>query len=142
VSRPAVPALVLGFAAIVVAAAVVGGVWVMGSPSEQRLRRMDAQRVEDLRVIAGYVKVYWKRHERVPATLEELSGEPGVRFTSKDPATGAGYEYQAGEGDAYRLCATFARDSDTGEGARSLLYGGFDEWNHGAGRQCFDRRAG
>jgi hypothetical protein len=140
VSWPSLPALVLGLAAAAVVAAVAGGVWVMGSPFEQRLRRLDAQRVDDLASIADAVEVYWKRHERLPASLGDLAGESGIRFASADPEGGTPYEYRPGEQDAYSVCATFARDSDAGAGrTRRLARSG--EWNHTAGRQCFERRA-
>jgi hypothetical protein len=121
---------------VAVTAAIVAGIVLLGSPAEERARRLDERRVQDLSGIAGAVDVYWTRNMRLPASLEALHTETGANITIADPATGTTYAFRPLEGDTYELCAVFegeSRDSDRGIDA------GF--WSHRAGRQCFDRAA-
>jgi hypothetical protein len=114
---------------IVVAAAVTTGIVIIGSPSEERTRRLDARRVEDLQRLSGAVEVYHQRHQRVPASLQELSQEPGLASVARDPATGQEYGYRSFTANSYQLCGTFERETTDAPAA--------DFWSHGAGTQCF-----
>ncbi|OFV90822.1 MAG: hypothetical protein A3G76_06395 [Acidobacteria bacterium RIFCSPLOWO2_12_FULL_65_11] len=118
----------------VVIAAVAVGISLIGSPAEERARRMDERRVQDLASMARAVDLYWTRHASLPESLDGLRKEPGgnVRFT--DPSTSDPYEYRPLEAETYELCARFERDS--GEAGRPT---GDAFWSHGAGRQCFQR---
>lgn len=140
-TRSVVPGLVLGAAGIVILAAVVGGIWVMGPPAEQRLRSLDAKRLQDLGSIVSAVSVYQAHHKRLPASLDELSKDDDIGFASKDPATGAAYEYEASEGNVFLVCATFARASEEDGGRPASSYRRPAQWTHGVGRQCFYRYA-
>jgi hypothetical protein len=113
---------------IVVAAAVVTGIVIIGSPMDERTRRLDTRRVLDLQQISQAVRVYHMRHQRTPASLDELSREPGLAIVPRDPVSGQPYRYSSVDSESYELCGTFDRDSD----ARTP---GF--WSHGAGTQCF-----
>jgi hypothetical protein len=117
---------------IVVAAAVTTGIVIIGSPSEERTRRLDARRVTDLQRISQSVEVYHTRHQRVPASLDELSQEPGLAIVARDPVTGQPYGYRSIDSGGYDLCATFDQETT---GVRS------DFWSHGPGMQCFTLRA-
>jgi hypothetical protein len=122
--------------AVVVAAAVIAGLILLGAPAEERARRLDERRVQDLSGIARATDVYWTRTSRLPASLDELRRETGAEVLSTDPASGAPYQFRALDGAQYELCATFdgeSRESDRGGEA------GF--WSHRAGRQCFQREA-
>jgi hypothetical protein len=122
--------------AVVVAAAVVAGLILLGAPAEERARRLDERRVQDLSGIARAADVYWTRNRRLPDSLEELRRETGVDVAATDPATNAQYQFRPLDGTKYELCATFdneSRESDRGGEA------GF--WSHRAGRQCFEREA-
>jgi hypothetical protein len=133
---PAGKYVVAGLIIVAVMAAVVAGLVLIGSRSEERLRQMDRKRVDDLRNIAGAVDLYWTRQKRLPASLEELSQQPGLSLNIRDPGTAKPYEYHARAAGSYELCATFERDS----AERSQAHGG-DFWSHGAGRQCFQLEA-
>lgn len=130
-TRPALPMLFLGIASVAVLAAVVGGIWVMGSPTTQRLLRLDERRVQDLRVISQAVDRYMRGHEQLPEDLTALSGNTALGLTIRDPATGEEYRYLAGTGQSYQLCADFALAS---EGPGTLP----GTWSHEAGSHCFD----
>lgn len=122
-------------AAVVVVATVVASVVVIGPPTAQRDERLDARRLEDLRRIEQLVDAHFERTGGLPGGLPELAG-PGLELPL-DPTSGAPYGYEARGGRDYRLCAVFATDSAR---VRTQRWEG-DEWSHGAGGHCFDRRA-
>lgn len=121
-----------GLVTVVVLAAIAMGIFLIGSPAQERARRLDARRVQDLTGIARAVDLYWTRHASLPLSLEELGKEPGGNIRSTDPGTGAIYEYRPLTG-AYELCAQFEHDSGQGGPTSDGI------WSHGAGRQCFQR---
>jgi hypothetical protein len=114
---------------IVVGTAVTTGIVIIGSPSEERTRRLDTRRVEDLQRISAAVEVYYQRHQRVPATLEELAKEPGLSAIARDPVTGLTYGYRTFNANSYELCGTFDRETADMRAANF--------WSHGTGTQCF-----
>ena len=124
---------VMGIVAVAaVAAAIVGGIIVLGSPSEQRQRRLDERRVQDLRRIAWAVDRYWTRHDSLPPDLAVLAAD-GSAHSLADPETGASYVYRIDEGRSFELCAVFARQSaDEPPPAPP-----WRDWTHGAGKHCF-----
>ncbi len=106
------PASVLsGVAAAVVIAAVAAGLFVIGSPAEERARRFDERRVTDLHGIAAATHLFWNRHARLPESLEELAAEPGVRIATDDPLGSKIYGYRPLGGPRYELCADFEREA-------------------------------
>lgn len=124
-------------ASVVVVAAIVAAIAVIGPPSRQRLLRLDERRVNDLQAIQLQVEMYRSQHGRMPASLAALATQPGVRVP-RDPASGQPYGYDAIGGDGYRLCAQF--DTDTAQ-STDVPPWMRPTWAHGAGRQCFKRRA-
>jgi len=128
--------VLLGAAVTVVIAAVVAGLLVLGSPTDERVRRVDDRRVEDLQGIMAATDLYWTRHALLPASLDELTAEPGVRISTGDPASSETYGYQPLDSVRYEVCATF--EGESGEIARDREK---DLWAHGAGRQCFELEA-
>jgi hypothetical protein len=128
--------VLLGASVTTVVAAVVAGLFVLGSPSEERARRVDARRVAHLQAIAAATDLYWTRHSRLPSSLDELQAEPGVSINTRDPASSEFYEYQPRDGGDYELCASFERESDETSMARAS-----NLWAHGSGRQCFQLEA-
>lgn len=123
--------IIVGVAIAAVVAAVVGGLTLLGSPAEERMRRIDKRRVDDLSEIARATDLYWTRHKRLPSSLEELSGEPGVVVSSRDPETTQAYEYRVLSNGSYELCAHFDRASAERRAS------GVKIWSHGIGKQCF-----
>lgn len=121
-----------GAAVVAVLAAAVGGLLVLGSPAEERARRVDRRRVADLQGIKAATDLYWTRHARLPASLDDLTSEPGVRVGARDPASGEPYAFQPLDSARYEVCASFDRES--GEIRRDPDR---DLWAHGSGRQCF-----
>lgn len=133
VSAPFGDRLIVGALVVVVATVVGVGIAMLGPPSEERARRLDDRRIDDLRRISLAAHLYNSRHQRLPASVAELSTEPGVMIDTADPVTREAYPYRVVDANRYELCATFDRQSSE---ARSS---GF--WSHGTGRQCFTLKA-
>jgi hypothetical protein len=117
------------FSVIAIVAAAAAGARIIGSPAEERARRLDAARVDDLREISDSARIYHRRHARLPASLGELAREGGVSIRDRD-SEGTPYEYEVTSAATYTLCGTFERSSS--ERGRSGEF-----WSHGSGRQCF-----
>ena len=119
-------------AAAVVVCACAAGLYLIGSPAEQRLLRLDERRTEDLFAIARAVNRHWERTGALPSTLDDVVA--GGRALSKaplDPVTGEPYEYRLVDSanSIYLLCASFARESQPTSNP--------EFWRHGSGHACF-----
>lgn len=127
--------IVLAIMSIAVVATVLAGLSLVGSPATARARRIDQERLEDMRRIARVidelchdrdVKTELKRP--LPATLEGLAGLARTeRIGIADPVSNEPYSYKV-SGTTYTISATF-------ENARDLDYQVF--WNHPAGNASF-----
>ena len=132
----AVARLVIGMSIIVVVVAVAVGLFLAGSPTHERMRRLDEVRVQDLHAIARAVDLYWTRYARLPNSLEVLAREPGASVSARDPESAEPYDYRVLGSAKYELCARFDRDS--AEQERSARA---DFWSHGVGQRCFQLEA-
>ena len=107
-----------------VAAAVIAGLYVTGTPAEQRARRQDEARLRDLADIANILHYHWRQYDALPADLGEVTA-----VVSRDPVTDEPYEYRPKE-RTYELCAVFSlADADTQNNGR---------WAHDAGPDCIE----
>ncbi len=129
--------LIASGAIVVVLAAVIVGIILLDSPAQERLRRLDERRIDDLHQLAYGVDIYWTREGHLPASLAELSEEGRIVRDLADPETGDPYEYRVLDDKTFELCAVFTRDSGTG--GRDIPDRSF--WLHGPGRQCFKLEA-
>lgn len=124
----------LVFAAVgVVLASVVAALLVMDPPSRQRAERLDQLRTGHLQLLSQRIDDHALVHDRLPERLAVVATGPGPDVV--DPETGQPYEYEVTGERSYRLCATFATESE------ALEPMGPDAWRHAAGRHCFDRQA-
>ena len=141
----------------VVIAAVATSLLLIDGPDTLRAKRLDKQRVGDLRQIAKALDCYWTQEQQaaLPADLSSLRATSAAFETNavlktfcipgrlSDPLTDESYEYRPLDGRTYELCAEFARASDR----RGLIYSGVpqpqsgSEWDHPAGHHCFRRSA-
>jgi uncharacterized protein DUF5671 len=123
-------------AAAGVVAVLVFGLVAGGSPRRERVRRLDAQRLEDLQAISRQVTIWAHDRRRLPESLEALAADPAAPpLHLRDPVTRNAYEYRSIDSLHYELCAAF-------EAADSLTSAmGLNEsssfWKHGAGRVCY-----
>ncbi len=120
--------VLFGASVITVITAVGVGLFILGSPMEERARRVDNRRVEDLQGIVAATDLYWTRHSRLPRSMDEL--------TADDPENLETYSYQAVDSIHYQVCANFERASGetSSNSARNL-------WAHNSGPQCFQFEA-
>ncbi len=134
-----------GVAAI---AAIVGGFFIIGSPSDARLMRLDFQRVSDLQNIQWQVVNYWQQKEDLPPALADLQDSIGGYVIPVDPETGEPYTYEQTGELSFRLCAVFAKEGDSQDAAsrariaapvKASLEPAENNWRHGEGEQCFER---
>lgn len=140
-SRVGVTPLARAAGSAIVVAAILG-LYMAGSPVVERRRRVDLQRVEDLRTLSAGVQSYYNEFRVLPDSLGSLSQLPGGGMMGiRDPVSRAAYGYRAVDSVRYELCASFeAPDSaDTQpyieEPGRPSIF-----WYHGAGPHCFTLR--
>ena len=124
-------------ASIVVVVSVAAGLLTIGSPGQQRESRFDSKREQDLQAITRAIDRRAKEGHPLPTSLDSLAAEPGQRLAVTDPATGTPYVYLTTGNDGYRLCAVFSTDT----ASPSRLARVDEDWLHGLGRNCFDRKA-
>jgi len=125
-------------ASAVVASTVVAAIWTMGSPASQRLVKLDQRRVQDLQRIEMLLGSHHRNHGALPPDLATLARQPGQRLAIADPVDGAPYTYRIVDKDRFRLCAVFGTDTATARPGEEAWAA--DDWHHGAGRQCFERK--
>lgn len=134
----------------VVAAMVVVGFFIVGSPKEERMRQFDERRVNNLSSLQYEVINYWQSKLKLPAKLDDLNSDIKGFTVYTDPETGAAYEYAIKADKTFELCATFALPSDETMNAPGVvpvapasapIYkdGYRESWKHTAGRACFTR---
>jgi hypothetical protein len=136
---------------VVVVVTIVGGIIIVGTPTSQRIVRLDQQRVMDLVSIENQVLYIYTRDGALPISLDEMR-TPGRDYTPPhDPQTGESYEYSIVSADSFELCAMFqgnsAKENDNRGyystpypayyGDKYYIEGGMDK--HQSGRVCFER---
>lgn len=137
--------LVRGLITIVLIA-VVGAFFITGSPFRQRDIKIDEQRIGALSTIQNQIVfTYWQNKGGLPPTLDALRDSISGFVPPVDPETNNPYEY-AKIGDlSFQLCAVFITSNINDPKAKLPQaisyppYGAPDNWQHAAGRVCFDR---
>ena len=134
-------------AAVLVIGSIVLGFSVIGSPQEQRARRYDSQRVQDLQSIQWQVVNYFQKKGSIPDNLSQLEDPISGFSIPRDPETGESYEYTliGQSAKAFELCATFSEASLNSPNRPAPIYApeisvrAPENWEHEAGRVCFSR---
>lgn len=137
--------LMIGGAALaVVAAAVVVGYLKIDAPSVVREIRLDEEQLNDLREMQWRIEEFHQVNGAFPGSLEEVFAGLPVPVA---PEGRAAYDFNVTGADTYELCATFAAATPESERnmakpvvADSTFYYQNQNWEHGAGRKCFERR--
>lgn len=130
------------FIILVVAAAIIGGFFIIGSPKEARLQRFDDQRIMDLQAMQSQIVSYWQNNEKLPARLEDLVDDISGFRVPKDPETQGDYRYEIKGERQFILCAKFNFPSPGEKNPRAVVpVGPYSEqnWDHPAGEHCFER---
>ncbi len=131
------------FSLVLIFIVIFSGFFIIGSPETQRMLRFDRQRVEHLQNIQSQIVNYWQTKGKLPETLDNLS-DPLVGFTvPRDPKTDAPYEYRRISELTFVLCADFRLESASYPKPaipRAFYQDVFEaNWEHGQGKQCFER---
>ncbi|KKW21950.1 MAG: hypothetical protein UY71_C0007G0011 [Parcubacteria group bacterium GW2011_GWB1_52_7] len=134
-----------------VAAGVIGGFFVAGSPFAERLKRFDERRVQDLQNIQWQIVEFWRNKEKLPGGLPDLTDNISGFRAATDPETGVAYEYRVTGALSFELCAVFNTDQLSESVSKPLpmafsysdpqYYNEVSQqnWAHGRGRTCFSR---
>jgi len=131
---------------VVLLASVVAGFVYAGSPAQERLRRIDVQRVNDLQMLQSEIISYWQGKQALPASLDDLTDPLRGSYVPRDPESGAAYEYRVTSPLSFELCSTFSAASGSESNSfnpRTPIYPApyqeGESWIHPAGRTCFSR---
>jgi hypothetical protein len=127
--------------------AVLAGFLIVGTPSDMRAHRFDAQKVSDLQSVQWEIVNHFQQTRELPESLGELNDTISGYRAPLDPQTKEPYMYEVTGENSFALCTTFNRASQDlgGQGefaSRDMAYPstGIDEnWEHTAGEVCFDR---
>ncbi|TSC68461.1 MAG: Uncharacterized protein G01um101456_642 [Parcubacteria group bacterium Gr01-1014_56] len=128
--------------------AIVSGFFIIGTPWDARVARLDNQRVSDLESLQGQILSFYQNKQALPNTLTQLEDPTLYYNIPVDPETGAAYEYTKTADLGFELCATFKAEGRSMNYGRSIstpvpvgygVKGTADNWQHGIGRTCFVR---
>jgi hypothetical protein len=141
-SRPKIFAFVVS---VIVLITLIGGLASAGSPFNERLKRFDDRRTQDLHSIQSQITYYWQRKGALPETLNDLNDPLSSYIVPKDPQTNEQYEYRRISENSFELCAEFSTSSRSDANDRGMRnsypvdYYGDQSFTHDAGRTCFER---
>jgi len=135
---------IAGLVSAVVIVAIVSGFFLIGSPTAQRLERLDAEKVNDLSSIQSQIVSFWQAKERLPESLEDLKDPLVGTYVPVDPETNEPYVYRVTGPLSFELCATFNQENNADvavKPARDPYYGYpyEEDWQHSVGEECFER---
>src|SRR3989338_3079737 len=146
---------IIGIVILTVVIVVVGvwGVYISGSPMENRNIRYDEIRLRDLDRITTAVNSYAQDNYRLPVTINQLLGNrpktglPYLKKEPKDPKSKVNYSYRIVTTTSYELCAVFDTSSESIQQRKtgisenlsdySSYYG--EDKSHPKGRYCFTK---
>lgn len=167
--RTLVPAIVSVLTTVIVVAALIWSVSIIGTPAEMRAKRIDSARLSDLSRIQQEVANYFQTTEKLPTSVEQLSNALQGYFSLVDPVTKEQYAYKVIQQPVIRmnyglnkkelvtegifeLCATFETEREIDSRGMALdkvemysvsnYYYEYDQspfWNHKAENTCFKR---
>jgi len=122
---------------VLVVGILISSFFVIGSPMNERDRKLDEKRVRDLENISWQISNFYEVKGRLPVKMtwtEDLKTESNF-IVPVDPESGANYLYEPIAGEpSYTLCASFNLEIP-------VTYPG-DIWSHNKGEDCFKKNVG
>lgn len=132
-----------GIVSIVALSVIVCGVIIIGSPSLQRARNLDEQRVNDLSNIQSQiVYMQWQNKGSVPTSTSALNDPISNFILPTDPETNKDYSYKMISKNSFELCADFKTvNKNEADATKARYVGGMinENWQHDATTTCFTR---
>ena len=128
---------------LVVVFSLALGFYVMGSPLTQRLKKMDAERVNSLTQIQWQIINFWQKKGELPKDINELNDPISGFIVPIDPETGMPYQYETINDEVFKLCGNFSLESDKLAAAPSkprYVSPENENWFHKQGQNCFERK--
>ncbi len=128
---------------VLVLIVIISAFFAVGSPSSARLVQFDQQKISDLQGIQLQIVSYWQSKEKLPTSLLDLNDPISSFMVPADPQTKVSYEYNIKDAAnlSFELCAKFNQPSPVN--ATKAIYpagaGIGQNWDHKAGRICFER---
>jgi len=112
---------------------VIVALFLVGSPKQERLKRFDEQRLQNLQEIRFVaIDQFYQDNRRLPDALQEMySTNQMSGITFLDPVSKESYGYTRINENTYELCTVFDMPSDS----EMIKYDPF--WEHGSGPTCF-----
>lgn len=133
-----------GGALVAMLVVAVFGYMNISSPSEAREVKLDQEQIYDLQDMQWRVENHYQMNGALPTSIEAVYTD----FPAPTPSEGReGYNYNVTGSDTYELCATFMHSTPSSEREMAKPIPGNDiylqnqNWEHGAGQKCFERRA-
>lgn len=146
ISKSKIPKILAIVLSVLVLGSIITGFFIVGTPGEQRSRKMDERRISDLQMIQTQIIDYWTKKESLPPNLESLQDNISGFSVPNDPDTQNSYEYIIIDTLNFQLCADFATsDEDFQPRGKNTMYydspyGSFQQnWDHINGQVCFTR---
>lgn len=125
---------------LVVAAAVIASFFMVGSPADRRLERLDEKRVNDLSSIQNGIINYWQQKSKLPGSLGELNNDLNYFTVPKDTENNKDYTYEVLGQYQFKLCADFSTENSAEiPYTTPAVYGMESKWAHTTGNVCFTR---
>ena len=133
---------------VIVAAVIIFGFYVAGSPSAAREKRIDERRLTDLQGIQEQIVYFWQKKNSLPANAGLLTDSISGYEAPSDPETKLPYEYKVLGDLKFELCATFTTELAANRNDAGLVkpvsvvepsLETFNNWQHSTGQACFER---
>ncbi|HUO04360.1 MAG TPA: DUF5671 domain-containing protein [Candidatus Binataceae bacterium] len=137
-------------ASAAVAALVITGFVLTGSPFKLRLARLDLRKIADISEIDRHLRDYAREMDALPATVDQIRNAGYMdRNPPADPETNVPYEYRVTGTSTVEYCADF-HVSQNAESIKEAFYANPEsfqpvgnlvqgDWEHPAGHYCFKR---
>lgn len=112
------------------------GLYLAGSPGENRSVRYDEIRLRDLDRLKNAIDSYYQDNYQLPTTISQLLSNrvktdlPYIKKEPKDPQSKAGYVYRIIDETKYELCATFATASEDIAKRKSGFVPAFSDYSY------------
>jgi hypothetical protein len=131
---------------------VISGFFIVGTPSVQRQRKFDEQRINDLQILQNRILNYWIQKGKLPISLDDLKDSISGFMPPKDPESLIPYEYNVLKPLSFELCAVFKTATRNYGQTEKIAVKAVEptpyfnrknsyqqNWNHAKGRVCFKR---